>query len=58
MSAFVFVAWRFCPEIDKFTSECRALTNLIGNGLVTVMLARGEGERNRKALSAGFEQEY
>ena len=30
--------------IDRFMSECRALTNLVGNGLATVVISRWEGE--------------
>ena len=30
--------------IDRFMSECRALTNLIGNALATVVISRWEGE--------------
>ena len=30
--------------IDKFMSECRALTNLVGNGVATVVVSRWEGE--------------
>ncbi|MFZ0067515.1 MAG: dicarboxylate/amino acid:cation symporter [Pseudolabrys sp.] len=30
--------------VDKFMSECRALTNLIGNGVATVVISRWEGE--------------
>jgi aerobic C4-dicarboxylate transport protein len=30
--------------IDKFMSECRALTNLIGNGIATLVISRWEGE--------------
>ncbi|WP_019905569.1 dicarboxylate/amino acid:cation symporter [Methylobacterium sp. 77] len=30
--------------VDKFMSECRALTNLIGNGVATVVVSRWEGE--------------
>jgi aerobic C4-dicarboxylate transport protein len=30
--------------IDKFMSECRALTNVIGNGVATVVVSRWEGE--------------
>jgi aerobic C4-dicarboxylate transport protein len=29
--------------IDRFMSECRALTNLIGNGVATLVVARWEG---------------
>ncbi|KMO12006.1 C4-dicarboxylate transporter DctA [Methylobacterium platani] len=30
--------------IDKFMSECRALTNLVGNGVACVVVSRWEGE--------------
>jgi aerobic C4-dicarboxylate transport protein len=30
--------------VDKFMSECRALTNLVGNGVATVVISRSEGE--------------
>ena len=36
--------------IDKFMSECRALTNLIGNGVATVVISRWEGELDADAL--------
>ena len=36
--------------IDKFMSECRALTNLIGNGVATVVISRWEGELDVDAL--------
>jgi aerobic C4-dicarboxylate transport protein len=36
--------------IDKFMSECRALTNLIGNGVATVVISRWEGELDPDAL--------
>jgi aerobic C4-dicarboxylate transport protein len=36
--------------IDKFMSECRALTNLIGNGVATIVISRWEGELDVKAL--------
>ena len=38
--------------IDKFMSECRALTNLIGNGVATVVISRLEGELDRARLDA------
>ena len=38
--------------IDKFMSECRALTNLIGNGVATVVVSRWEGELDRARLAA------
>jgi aerobic C4-dicarboxylate transport protein len=36
--------------IDKFMSECRALTNLIGNGVATIVISRLEGELDQKTL--------
>jgi len=36
--------------IDKFMSECRALTNLVGNGVATIVVSRWEGELDTKAL--------
>jgi aerobic C4-dicarboxylate transport protein len=36
--------------IDKFMSECRALTNLIGNGVATIVISRWEGELDAEAL--------
>jgi len=36
--------------IDKFMSECRALTNLIGNGVACVVISQSEGELDKAAL--------
>ena len=36
--------------IDKFMSECRALTNLTGNGVACVVVAWGENELDRETL--------
>jgi aerobic C4-dicarboxylate transport protein len=36
--------------IDKFMSECRALTNLVGNGVATVVISRWEGELDAAKL--------
>jgi aerobic C4-dicarboxylate transport protein len=36
--------------IDKFMSECRALTNLVGNGVETIVISRWEGELDTAAL--------
>jgi DAACS family dicarboxylate/amino acid:cation (Na+ or H+) symporter/aerobic C4-dicarboxylate transport protein len=30
--------------VDRFLNEARAVTNLIGNGVATVVVARWEGE--------------
>ena len=38
--------------IDKFMSECRALTNIIGNGVATVVVSWWEGELDRDKLAA------
>ena len=40
--------------IDKFMSECRALTNLIGNGVACVVVAAWEGELDRSKLKAAL----
>jgi aerobic C4-dicarboxylate transport protein len=36
--------------IDKFMSECRALTNVIGNGVATIVVSRWEGELDTEKL--------
>jgi aerobic C4-dicarboxylate transport protein len=36
--------------IDRFMSECRAVTNLIGNGVATVAVSRWEGEVTKETL--------
>jgi aerobic C4-dicarboxylate transport protein len=41
--------------IDKFMSECRALTNFIGNGVATIVIARSEGELDRGKLAAALD---
>jgi aerobic C4-dicarboxylate transport protein len=42
--------------IDRFMSECRALTNLIGNGVATVAISRWEGEVTPEALRQNLER--
>ncbi|ODT60439.1 MAG: sodium:dicarboxylate symporter [Phenylobacterium sp. SCN 69-14] len=37
--------------VDRFMSECRALTNLIGNGVATLVVARWEGDLDREVLA-------
>jgi aerobic C4-dicarboxylate transport protein len=37
--------------VDKFMSECRALTNFIGNGVATLVISAWEGELNRQMLT-------
>ncbi|AQR62704.1 C4-dicarboxylate transporter DctA [Brevundimonas sp. LM2] len=41
--------------IDRFMSECRALTNFIGNAVATIVVARWEGELDRDALRAALD---
>ena len=38
--------------VDRFMSEARALTNLIGNGVATVVVARWEGELDTARMHA------
>ncbi|MBF9232572.1 dicarboxylate/amino acid:cation symporter [Microvirga alba] len=40
--------------IDKFMSEVRALTNIIGNGVATIVVSAWEGELDRDKLTAGL----
>jgi aerobic C4-dicarboxylate transport protein len=41
-------------SIDKFMSECRALTNITGNGVATVFVSWWEGELDREKLNAAL----
>jgi aerobic C4-dicarboxylate transport protein len=41
-------------SVDKFMSECRALTNIIGNGVATVVVSSWEGELDRDKLNAAL----
>ncbi len=43
--------------IDRFMSECRAITNLIGNGVAAVVISRWEGEVTPEQLKANFDRE-
>ena len=40
--------------IDKFMSECRALTNLVGNGVACIVVSAWEGELDRGELRAAL----
>ena len=42
--------------IDRFMSECRAITNLIGNGVATVVISRWERELSVETLNANLRQ--
>ncbi len=41
-------------SIDKFMSENRALTNIIGNGVATIVVSAWEGELDREKLNAAL----
>lgn len=43
--------------IDKFMSECRALTNITGNGIAAIVVAWWEGELDRSKLNAGLRKD-
>ena len=51
----------FIVGIDRFMSEARALTNLVGNGVATIVVAKWEGaldeERLHKHLNRETDQE-
>jgi aerobic C4-dicarboxylate transport protein len=40
--------------VDRFMSECRSLTNFIGNAVATVVVARWEGALDRTRLDAAM----
>lgn len=40
--------------IDRFMSECRALTNFIGNGVATLFVARWENELDRQKMATAL----
>jgi aerobic C4-dicarboxylate transport protein len=40
--------------IDRFMSECRSITNFIGNAVATIVIARWEGGLDRDALDAAL----
>jgi aerobic C4-dicarboxylate transport protein len=41
--------------IDRFMSECRSLTNFIGNAVATVVVARWDGALDRARLAAALD---
>jgi aerobic C4-dicarboxylate transport protein len=43
--------------VDRFMSEGRALTNLIGNGVATVIVSRWEGALDMKRMQSHLNQE-
>ena len=43
--------------VDRFMSECRALTNFMGNAVATLVVARWEGQLDRGKLAAALNGE-
>ncbi|MYL98540.1 C4-dicarboxylate transporter DctA [Novosphingobium sp. FGD1] len=41
--------------VDRFMSECRSLTNFVGNAVATVVVSRWEGRLDRAALAAALD---
>lgn len=41
--------------IDRFMSECRSLTNFMGNAVATIVVSRWEGALDRESLDAALE---
>jgi aerobic C4-dicarboxylate transport protein len=41
--------------IDRFMSECRSLTNFIGNAVATIVVARWDGALDRARLAAALD---
>lgn len=41
--------------VDRFMSECRSITNFIGNAVATVVVARWEGALDREALAQALD---
>ncbi|HEX4710581.1 dicarboxylate/amino acid:cation symporter [Phenylobacterium sp.] len=42
--------------VDRFMSECRALTNFVGNGVGTLVIASWEGDLDRERLNAELDR--
>ena len=40
--------------VDRFMSECRALTNVVGNAVASLVVARWEGELDEARMKAAF----
>src|ERR1700758_1408819 len=44
--------------IDRFMSECRALTNLVGNGVATIVVSRWEKELDKETLNVNLRKSH
>jgi aerobic C4-dicarboxylate transport protein len=42
--------------VDRFMSQCRALTNFVGNGVGALVIARWEGDLDRETLKAELDR--
>ena len=43
--------------VDRFMSECRSLTNFIGNAVATIVVARWDNALDRAALQRALDDE-
>lgn len=43
--------------IDRFMSECRALTNLVGNACATIVVARWENALDKEQLDKALNRQ-
>jgi len=44
--------------IDRFMSEARALTNLVGNGVATLVVAKWTGDLDMERLTQGLAEPH
>jgi len=44
--------------VDRFMSECRSLTNFIGNGVATIVVSASEKQLDRQRLSEVLHADY
>jgi aerobic C4-dicarboxylate transport protein len=50
------VALAILVGVDRFMSECRALTNLVGNGVATLVIARWEKDLDVEVMHRELKQ--
>ena len=43
--------------VDRFMSECRSLTNFIGNAVATIVVARWDGALDREKLARALNRQ-
>lgn len=44
--------------VDRFMSEARSITNLIGNGIATIIIAKREKEFDEQAYQLAVNQDF